>query len=310
MDKTITSPEPQSRGASADRSVFLQAPATPRRSNLARSLHRFAADPLALVGAGLLVFVLLVGLLGPLIVPYDPIKMIAADRFQAPSAAHWFGTDHLGRDVFVRVASGALLSISAAWQVTILAAVLGLIIGGTSGFLGGYVDEAMMRITDVFQSFPWLLFAMAVAMALGPSMNNGILALSFVWWPGYARLMRGQVLSLKGRDYVHAAHAVGASRPRILIRHILPNALGPYIVLLTVGGGRVILATATLSFVGLGAQPPTPDWGVMVAEGRNRLFDAWWMATFPGLAILCTAVGLNLVGDGLQRFLDPTSRAI
>jgi peptide/nickel transport system permease protein len=270
-------------------------------------VRRLTRDPLSVVGLSAVLGLLAVAVVGPLMVRYDPVTISPALQLLPPSTAHWLGTDQLGRDVLARLVYGARLSLLVAIVVSALSGAVGLLIGGTSGYSGRLLDEGLMRVTDVFLSFPWLLLAMAVAMAAGPGLWNGMLALAFVWWPGYARLVRGQVLAIKSREFVDAAAVIGASSQRVLFRHVLPNCLGPYIVLLTIGAGRIILALASLSFLGLGAQPPTPEWGVMVAEGRNYFFEAWWVVTFPGLAILVAVVGFNLVGDALRDVLDPAS---
>lgn len=273
-----------------------------------RAFRRLTRDPLSILGIIMLLIILVVAIIAPFLSPHDPIKLDIDSRFIPPRPGNLFGTDHIGRDVFTRVVYGARLSLLVAVVVSGISAFLGLLIGGTAGYVGGRVDEAIMRITDVFQSFPWLLFAMAVSLVIGPNLWNGMLALSFIWWPGYARLVRGQVLATKSKEFVQAAQAIGARNLRIFFQHVVPNSMGPYIVMLTVGAGRVILATSTLSFVGLGAQPPTPEWGVMISDGRLVLFDAWWIATFPGLALLFTAIAFNLIGDGLRDLLDPTSQ--
>lgn len=278
------------------------------REIVLKGIRRLLRDPLSVFGIAILGVVVLTAVFGPSLTRYEPVGMFASERFLPPSAQYWVGTDHLGRDVFTRIVYGARISLLIAISVSSLSAIIGLIMGGIAGFFGGWVDEALMRVTDIFQSFPWLIFAMAVALVIGPNLVNGMLSLSFIWWPGYARLVRGQVLATKSKEFVQAAHALGATNLRIFLRHVLPNSMGPYIVLLTIGAGRVILATSTLSFIGLGAQPPTPEWGVMVSDGRTLLFDAWWMATFPGLAILITAVGFNLLGDGLRDLLDPKAK--
>jgi peptide/nickel transport system permease protein len=284
--------------------VATLAPNPRRRGRWLKLLRR---DPLTL--AGLLIVTLLVAaaLVGPLLVRFNPILIDPATRLLPPGPEHLLGTDALGRDILSRIVYGARLSLLVAVLVTAISGLVGLLVGAVAAYAGRWVDEVLMRVTDIFLSFPWLLLAMAVAMAAGPSLWNGMLALSFVWWPGYARVLRSQVLVTKSMGYVEAAKAVGLSSSRILLRHIIPNSLGPYVVLLTVGAGRIILAMASLSFIGLGAQPPMPEWGVMVSDGRRFLFDAWWMVTFPGLAVLLACVGFNLLGDGLRDVLDPTS---
>jgi peptide/nickel transport system permease protein len=240
---------------------------------------------------------------------YNPVQLSPADRLLPPSAAHFFGTDDLGRDVFTRVVFGARLSLTAAVVSSALSSALGLLVGGMAGFAGGAVDETLMRATDVFLAFPWMLLAMAVALAAGPSLWNAMVALALVWWPGYARLVRSQVLVVRSLEYVEAAFALGNSRWRILLKHIVPNIAGPYVTMLTVNVGRLILASASLSFLGLGAQPPAPEWGLMVAQGRTSFLNAWWIVTFPGLAILFASTAFNLLGDAVRDWLDPRRHA-
>ncbi|HVU09904.1 MAG TPA: ABC transporter permease [Phototrophicaceae bacterium] len=281
---------------------------TPPRQNRARRLlRRLTRDPLSTLGGVLILLILIVALVGPAITPYNPVKADYSVIQKPPSAQHLFGTDELGRDVLTRVIYGSQISLIIAIAVNSVSAFIGLMVGGLAGYWGGAVDEILMRITDIFQSFPWLLFAIAIALVIGPNLINSMLVLSLIWWPGYARLVRGQVLAARSYEFVEAAQSLGASHARIFFYHILPTAFGPYVVMLTIGAGRMILATSTLSFVGLGAQPPTPEWGAMVADGRTLLFNSWWISTFPGIAILITAVGFNLVGDSLRDLLDPHS---
>jgi peptide/nickel transport system permease protein len=250
----------------------------------------------------------LVALLAPLLAPYDPIEQQVRQRLQGPSAAHLLGVDGLGRDVLSRVLWGGRVSLPVAAVVVLLATLFGTLYGGLAGFAGKWLDEGAMRIVDMVLAFPSLILAMAIAAALGPSIQNSMLALLLVWWPTYARVARGQVLGLKYRDFVTAARALGMSEWRILVRHVLPNALAPVLVLTTTDFGNAIIITAALSFLGLGAVPPTPEWGAMVAEGRE-LISQWWISTFPGLAIFSVAVACNFVGDGLRDAIDPRLRA-
>jgi peptide/nickel transport system permease protein len=229
------------------------------------------------------------------------------DRLGAPSAEHWLGVDGLGRDVFTRVLYGGRVSLPVAAVVVVLASIFGTMYGALAGYLGGWFDEVTMRIVDMVLAFPALILAMAIAAALGPSIENSMLALLVVWWPPYARLARGQVLVLKARDFVSAAAALGLRDRRILLRHVLPNAAAPSIVLMAMDFGNAIIITAALSFLGLGAVPPTPEWGAMVAEGRE-LTAQWWISTFPGVAILMVALAANFVGDGLRDAIDPKLR--
>jgi peptide/nickel transport system permease protein len=228
-----------------------------------------------------------------------------SQKFEGPSWNHWFGTDDLGRDVFSRVISGAKYSLAVAAIILVIAVIVGTIIGAVAGFFGGFVDELLMRVTDMFLAFPALILAIAISASLGPSLRNAVIALAVVYWPWYARLVRAQVLSIKAREYVEAARAIGASNNRVLLRHIMPNAVSVIIIQVTLDVGYAVLATAGLSFIGLGAQPPIPEWGRMITEARNFFRDAWWFITFPGIALSLTVLGFNLVGDGLRDYLDP-----
>jgi peptide/nickel transport system permease protein len=283
----------------------LHEPVAPRSRGWQSEIRR---NRLALVGAALAIILIVIALAAPLIAPYDPVALTPQHRLLPPSAAHWFGTDDGGRDVFSRVIYGARLSLLAAAVVLLVAIVVGTTIGLVAGYGGGAVDETLMRLTDMFLAFPALVLAMGVSAALGPSLLNAMLAIAVVWWPWYARLVRGQTLRLKQEAFVEAARASGASTPRILARHILPNCLTPIIVQVSLDVGYAILTTAGLSFIGLGAQPPTPEWGAMVAIGKDYILDQWWFATFPGLAILLAVMSFNLLGDGLQEALSPALR--
>jgi peptide/nickel transport system permease protein len=262
---------------------------------------------MALLGAGVVLLWVMVALLAPLVAPYDPIDQQVRQRLQGPSPAHLLGVDELGRDVFSRLLYGGRVSLPVAAVVVLLATVFGTLYGGLAGFAGKWLDEGAMRLVDMVLAFPSLILAMAIAAALGPSIQNSMLALLLVWWPPYARVARGQVLGLKHRDFVTAARALGMSEPRILLRHVLPNALAPALVLSTMDFGNAIIITAALSFLGLGAVPPTPEWGAMVAEGRE-LIQQWWISTFPGVAIFSVAMACNFIGDGLRDAIDPRLR--
>jgi peptide/nickel transport system permease protein len=262
---------------------------------------------MAMAGAAVVGAWVLIALLAPVIAPYDPIEQEVRQRLQGRSAAHWLGVDELGRDVLSRVLYGGRVSLPVATTVVVLATVFGTLFGGMAGFVGRWLDEAAMRIVDMVLAFPSLILAMAIAAALGPSIQNSMLALLLVWWPPYARLARGQALGLKNRDFVVAARALGMSEWRILLRHVLPNALAPTLVLGTMDFGNAIIITAALSFLGLGAVPPTPEWGAMVAEGRE-LIQQWWISTVPGVAIFSVAMACNFIGDGLRDAIDPRLR--
>ena len=283
------------------------AAAAPTRSRERKTWQRLVRNRMAMLGAVIVLAWVLVAILAPVIAPYDPIDQQVRQRLQAPSASHLLGVDELGRDVFSRVLYGGRVSLPVAAIVVVLATAFGTLYGGLSGFAGRWLDEGAMRVVDMVLAFPSLILAMAIAAALGPSIQNSMLAMLLVWWPPYARVARGQVLGLKHRDFVTAARAVGMSEGRVLLRHVLPNALAPALVLSTMDIGNAIIITAALSFLGLGAVPPTPEWGAMVAEGRE-LIQQWWISTFPGLAIFSVAMACNFVGDGLRDAIDPHLR--
>ena len=264
-----------------------------------------------MLGLAIVIFLVLVAAIGPFLVPYPKDAAGAvhiADKLLPPSTEHWMGTDQVGRDIFSRLVVGARISLLAGVTVIVLAVVIGTVLGALAGFFGGWADTLIMRITDVFLTVPDLILAMAFAAALGPGLMNVMIAVSLVWWPGYCRLVRANVISLRGEQYAEAAESLGSSKIRILYRHILPNALPTILVKASMDVGFAVLTTAALGFIGLGTQPPTPDWGQMVSEGRKYLRDAWWYSTFPGLAILLTVLATNLLGDGIRDVLDPRSR--
>lgn len=264
-------------------------------------------NPLSLLGMGMLALVFVLCLIGPKLAPYDPIAQDMKAVLHPPCFAHPMGTDALGRDVLSRVLVGTRYSVPTGIVVVTIAMGLGLLIGAPAGFIGGWTDEILMRFTDLFLAFPALILAMAIAGALGPSLPNALAAIAIAWWPAYARLVRGQVMAARSAQYVEAARCVGASPLRILCIHILPNCLGPLIVQATLDLGSVILTSAGLSFIGFGAQPPLPEWGSMINAGRLYIESYWWVATFPGLAVLGSVMSFNLLGDGLRDMLDPRS---
>ncbi|KPV49227.1 D-ala-D-ala transporter subunit [Kouleothrix aurantiaca] len=274
---------------------------------MTRAWRFLRANPVALVGLALVIAWVLISLLAPLIAPYGPLEQKIVQRLKPPSAAHPFGTDQLGRDVLTRVLYGGRLSLPAGLSVVLLAGIVGTAIGAISGFAGGWLDELMMRITEVFMAFPTIILAMAIASALGPSLINAILAMVVVWWPSYARVVRGLVLSVKANDYVQAARALGVPEGRILWRTVLPNCLAPAVVVATIDLGNAVLVFAGLSFLGLGPDPATPEWGRMIADGIE-FFDQWWMSAFPGLAIFLVVMAFNFVGDSIRDALDPQLR--
>ena len=276
-----------------------------------RAFYRFRQSPLSMIGLAIIIFLLLVAILGPIFVPYPQDASGALhikEKLDPPSWQHFFGTDQVGRDVFTRVIIGARVSLVAGLVVIILAFTIGTLLGAVAGFFGGRVGEAIMRTTDIFLTIPDLILAMAFAAALGAGLLNVMVAVSLVWWPGYCRLTRANVIALRDSQFAEAAQSIGASRGRILFTHILPNAFPTILVKASMDIGFAVLTTAALGFIGLGTQPPTPDWGVMIAEGRKYIREAWWFSTFPGIAILLTVLAFNLLGDGLRDVMDPRAR--
>lgn len=256
-----------------------------------------------LIGAAFIAFWVIVALTIDLWSPYDPLKTVSR-RLQAPSAEHWLGTDVIGRDVLSRTLNGAKQSILVAAAVVVVAVAIGSVLGAIAGFFGGILGGAIMRLVDVTLSFPPVLLAMAVAASLGPGLRNAAIAMVIVWWPVYARLMRGQVLEVKEREHVEAAVAGGASQWRLLTKHILSLCWTPTLINATMDFGQVVLLAASLSFIGLGARPPAPEWGSMISEGATS-FYSWWIAFGPGMAILTVVLGFNFIGDGLRDIFDP-----
>jgi peptide/nickel transport system permease protein len=265
-------------------------------------------NELGYAGAVLVAVLLLAAILAPLLTSYDPEKLSLTQRLRPPGADHLFGTDEYGRDLFSRILFGARISLQVAATVIVIATVLGVILGATGAYRGGRWDEVVMRVADVFMAFPDLVLAMALSAALGASLTSAVIAVSIVWWPTYARLIRGQVLSLKQQPFIEAARAVGATELRILTTHLVPNTLSPLVVRITTDVGYAILYTASLGFIGLGAQEPSPEWGRMVATGRFYLLDQWWYATLPGLAIFLAVLGFTWIGDAFRDALDPRLR--
>jgi peptide/nickel transport system permease protein len=277
----------------------------PRGQALRRGLR---ANPLLVVGGLAVVVIVAVALLAPVLAPFPADAGSATHPFAVlhpPSVRHWFGTDQVGRDVLSRVLYGARISPLVAVIVLLIACVIGIPLGIAAGYFGGWVDEVIMRVTDIFLAFPSLLLALALAAVLPTSLTSLTIAIAVTWWPWYTRLIRGQAASVAGRPYVDGCRALGVSRWRIILRHILPNSITPLIVQVSLDVGGVILTASALSFLGLGAQDPTPDWGLMVSEGQTYFTTDWWVVTFPGIAILLTAFAFNLVGDGLRDLLDP-----
>ena len=284
---------------------------SPRASRLAAVRHgRFVralrANPFAALGLAMLAVVLVAALVPGLLTSQDPVKLQLKDKFLPPSWDHWFGTDDVGRDVYARVVYGARVTLLSTLMVLAIAAGVGTILGSLAGFYGGWADNVVMRVTDMFLAFPALILALAINAALGRGLTQAMLAVAISWWPSYARLVRGQVLATKQEEFVTAARVIGAPVRTLIGRHILLNSFPPILVRMTLDIGFIALTTAGLSFLGLGVEPPTPEWGRMVADGRSYLLDQWWWTTFPGLALFLVVVGSNLVGDAVRESLDPS----
>ena len=277
-----------------------------RRRRLERILRRvLRIDGILSLTIVTIILICLVGT--QFITTYDPYVVDLKAIFKPPSREHWMGSDDYGRDIFTRVVYGTRYSLAMGFVVTLISTAVGVVLGGSAGFFGGRVDEVIMRFTDMVMGFPALLFAMVIAAVLGASLPNAIIAASAVWWPSYVRLLRGQVLSVKNETYVEAARSIGASTRRILFRHILPNSWAPIVVRGTMDLGRAVIFTGALSFIGLGARPPIPEWGTMLAEARWYILGSWWYITFPGLAIFSSVFAFSLLGDIADEILRPSS---
>lgn len=271
-----------------------------------------SANPLrvtSIAGAVLVCVALLAALAGPVVSPYDPAEQALARRLEGPSVQHPFGLDELGRDVLARIFSGARISLFVGVAVVSISSLVGLALGLLAGYLGGAVDQLLGRVMDILMAFPGILLAIALVAVRGPSLGNVVFALVVIGWVGYARLVRSQVLRLRELEFVQAARALGASLPRVLVRHVLPGTLPALTVQATLGMAGAIIAEASLSFLGLGVQPPTPSWGAMLDAGRAHLIDAPHLTLFPGLSIAALVIGFNLLGDGLRDYLDPKQQA-
>ena len=270
-------------------------------------IKRFRENRLALVGAIVILIFIITALLSPLIAPYDPNAQNLQMRLLPPSWNHPFGTDKFGRDLLSRVIYGSRVSLTIGFLAVTIALTLGTLIGAVAGFFGGKIDGFLMRMTDVFLAFPRLFLILALVAFFTPSVRLVVIVLGITGWMTTARLIRGEVLSIKERDFVQAARVIGAGTLRIIFRHVLPNALTPVIATLGLRVGDTILTEAALSFLGLSAQPPTPSWGNIIMEGKEHLLDAWWIAFFPGIAILLTVLCFNLISDGIREVLEPQS---
>lgn len=265
-------------------------------------------DPKLLVGTVIIILVSLMAIFAPFIAPYSPTKGNLVECYQSPSLKHPLGTDSMGRDLFSRIVFGARVSLAIGLVIQFLSSILGITLGTVGGYFGKFIDDIIVNLNNLMLAFPRILFALAIMATLGPGLINVFIALGVVSWTTTCRIARSSALSVKEEEYVEAARAVGNSNARIIVRHVLPNTLGPLIVIATLGVAYAIIAEATLSFLGLGVQPPTPSWGAMLSSGRKFIYYAPWISTFPGLAIVTTILGLNFLGDGLRDILDPHSR--
>jgi peptide/nickel transport system permease protein len=285
--------------------------AAPRRTGgfLAQSLRALGRMPAAWIGGAIVLALLAVALLGGAVTPFDPLRIVPVNKLLPPSPAHPFGTDDLGRDLLSRVIAGARISLLVGVLVLAIAMTIGVGLGLVAGYWGGWTDEGIMRTTDIFLSFPRLVLAIAIAATLGPGLYHAMVAVALSWWPWYTRLVRGQLLTLREQEFVLAVISLGAERHRILLRHLLPNVATAVVIQASIDFGYAILATAGLSFIGLGASPPTPEWGSMIAQARSYMIDAWWYPTFPGLAIFLAVLGFNLLGDAIRDAFDPRLRS-
>ncbi len=263
---------------------------------------------LALAGLVILGLVLLAAALAPWLAPFPPTAQHLAQRLQPPGAQHWLGTDEFGRDILSRLLSGARITLGIVALVTVIAAPVGLVVGCSAGYLGGWADAALMRLTDVFLALPRLILALAFVAALGAGIENAVLAIALVAWPPYARIARAETLAVRRSDFIAAARLMGASSVRIVLRHIMPLCLASVIVRVSLDMAGIILVAAGLGFLGLGAQPPSPEWGAMIAAGRKYMLDQWWVGAVPGIAIAVVSLAFNLLGDGLRDVLDPKQR--
>lgn len=267
----------------------------------------FRGNPIAMAGLIIISALLIIAAFAPVITGGEGLAQNLGNRLQAPSAEHWFGTDELGRDIYDRIIWGSRVTLYIVFLVSVIVMPIGLLVGTIAGYMGGWVDTVLMRITDIFLAFPRLILALAFVSALGPGLENAVIAIAITTWSPYARLARAEALTVRSSEYILAAQIQGASTWRIVISHVVPMCLSSIIVRLTLDMAGIILTAAGLGFLGLGAQPPLPEWGVMISTGRDFLLDQWWISTIPGFAILIVSMGFNLLGDGLRDVLDPRS---
>ncbi|MBS7696900.1 MULTISPECIES: ABC transporter permease [unclassified Chelatococcus] len=285
-------------------------PASRSQARLGRAFagwQRFTANKLAMVGLAIVLGLVLVAIFADVIAPYSPVEGgdLRTERLLPPSAAHLFGTDDQARDIFSRVVYGSRITLFVVVLVAIIAAPIGLVVGTVAGYAGGYVDAILMRITDIFLAFPKLILALAFVAALGPGIENAVIAIAITSWPPYARIARAETLTIRSSEFIAAVELMGASSWRIVLRHIMPLCVSSLIIRVTLDMAGIILTAAGLGFLGLGAQPPLPEWGAMIASGRRFVLDQWWVAAAPGAAIFIVSLGFNLLGDGLRDALDP-----
>ena len=267
----------------------------------------FRRNPVAVIGLLIIASLVAVAALAPLITASDGLDLHLSERLQAPGSEHWFGTDELGRDIFDRIIWGSRITLYIVALVSIIVVPIGLLVGTVAGYIGGWVDTVLMRLTDIFLAFPRLILAMALVAALGPGLENAVLAIALTTWSPFARIARAEALTIRNSEFILAAQVQGVSTAGILVRHVTPLCLSSVIVRLTLDMAGIILTAAGLGFLGLGAQPPTPEWGAMISLGRQYLIDQWWVPTVPGIAILIVSLGFNLLGDGLRDVFDPKS---
>ncbi|MDG4883462.1 nickel transporter permease [Mesorhizobium sp. WSM4884] len=291
--------------------LLSERPASRAQARLGRAYvawRRFSANRLALVGLLIILALVAVAAFADVLAPYSPtVGDLKNARLLPPGAAHWFGTDDLGRDIYSRIVYGSRWTLYVVILVAVIAAPIGLLVGTVAGYAGGWTDTILMRITDIFLAFPKLVLALAFVAALGPGIENAVLAIAITSWPPYARIARAETLTVRNSDFIKAVQLMGASPFRIVLRHIMPLCISSLIIRVTLDMAGIILTAAGLGFLGLGAQPPLPEWGAMIASGRRFILDQWWVAAAPGAAILIVSLGFNLLGDGLRDALDPRS---
>lgn len=291
--------------------LLSETPASRRQAAWVRRYRgwlQFRANGLAMVGLVTVVVMILASLAAPLLARQDPSAQDLAGRLAWPSAAHWFGTDELGRDIFARILYGGRITLGMVVAVVLLVAPIGLAVGSVAGYLGGFVDRVLMRLTDVFLAFPRLVLALAFVAALKPGITSAVIAIALTAWPPYARLARAETLTIRNADFIAAVRLAGAGSPRIILRHVVPLCLSSVIVRITLDMSGIILTAAALGFLGMGAQPPMPEWGTMIAASRAYILEQWWVPTIPGIAIFVVSLAFNLLGDGMRDVLDPRQR--